>query len=77
MLGEWCPAYWYVIYPVALLPQLERSFAYTEAKRSNACMQHGMPIRERLCRQIVRRGPRECCYYHSIDWRKVAARRCR
>jgi hypothetical protein len=73
MPDEWCPAYWYVIYPVALLPPLERgSFTYTEAKRSNACMQHGMPIRERLGRQIIRRGPRDCCYYHSIDWRKVA-----
>ena len=72
MPGEWCPAQWYVIYPVALLPPLERgSFTYSEAERSNACMQHGMPVRERLGRQIVRRGPKECCYYHSIDWRKV------
>jgi hypothetical protein len=73
MPGEWCRADWYVIYPVACLPPLERgSFTYTEAERSNTCMQHGMPLRERLGRQIVRRGPRECCYYHSVDWRKVA-----
>jgi hypothetical protein len=72
--GEWCSAQWYVIYPVAFLPRLERgSFNYSEAKRSNACMQHGMPLPERLGRQIVGRGPRECCYYHSVDWRKVVS----
>jgi GNAT superfamily N-acetyltransferase len=74
MSGEWCTAQWYVIYPVALLPRLERgSFKYSEAQRSNSCMQHGMPLQERLGRQILRPGPRECCYYHSVDWRQVAA----
>lgn len=74
MPGEWCTAQWYVIYPVALLPRLERgSFDYSEQERSNACMQHGMPLRERLGRQIVRRGPKECCYYHSVDWCRAAA----
>jgi hypothetical protein len=74
MSSDWCTAQWYVIYPVALLPRLEPgSFEYVEAARSNACMQHGMPLPERLGRQIMRRRPRECCYYHSVDWRKVAA----
>jgi hypothetical protein len=72
--AEWCPANWYVIYPVALLPHLERdSFDYAETKRSNRCMRRGMPLRELLGRQIVRRRPRDCCYYHSVDWRTVAA----
>jgi hypothetical protein len=72
--GEWCYAAWYVVYPVALLPHLERdSFRYMEAERSNRCMQRGMPLRERLGRQVVRTRPRDCCYYHSVDWRRVAA----
>jgi hypothetical protein len=76
--GEWCPASWYVIFPVALLPQLERgSFRYTEPERSNRCMQRGMPLRERLGRQLVPGRTRDCCYYHGVDWRRVAAHACR
>jgi hypothetical protein len=71
---EWCYASWYVIYPVALLPHLERdSFGYAEPERSNMCMRRGMPLGERLGRQVVRMRPRDCCYYHSVDWRRVAA----
>ncbi len=72
--AEWCHASWYVIYPVALLPHLERdSFGYAEPERSNMCMRRGMPLGERLGRQVVRMRPRDCCYYHSVDWRRVAA----
>jgi hypothetical protein len=72
--AAWCPATWYVIYPVALLPHLERdSFHYMETERSNRCMRRGMPLWERLGRQAVRMRPRDCCYYHSVDWRRVAA----
>jgi hypothetical protein len=71
---EWCHANWYVIYPVALLPHLEwNSFNYSEAERSNRCMRRGMPLWERLGRQVIRRRSRDCCYYHSVDWRTVAA----
>jgi hypothetical protein len=70
---EWCHANWYVIYPVAMLPHLERdSFDYSETGRSNRCMWRGMPLWERLGRQVVRRRPRDCCYYHGVDWRRVA-----
>jgi hypothetical protein len=76
--SEWCPASWYVIYPVALLPPLERdSFHYSEAERSNKCMRRGMPLWERLKRQVVHGQPRDCCYYHSVDWHKVANEACR
>jgi hypothetical protein len=73
--AEWCQANWYVIYPVALLPRLERdSFDYAETDRSNnRCMRRGMPLWERLGREVVRRRPGDCCYYHSVDWRRVAA----
>lgn len=72
--AEWCLASWYVIYPVALLPHLERdSFDYAETQRSNRCMRRGMPLWERLGRQVISRRPRDCCYYHSVDWRRVAA----
>jgi hypothetical protein len=71
--AEWCPASWYVIYPVALLPHLERDLLdYGETGRSG-CMLRGTPLRERLGRQVVRMRPRDCCYYHSVDWRPVAA----
>jgi hypothetical protein len=76
--SEWCPANWYAIYPVALLPPLERdSFHYTEAERSNKCMRRGMPLWKRLSRQVVHGQPRDCCYYHGIDWHKVADEACR
>ena len=56
--AEWCYASWYVIYPVALLPHLERgSFSYAERERSNKCMQRGMPLWERLGRQAVHMRP--------------------
>jgi hypothetical protein len=72
--AEWCHANWYVIYPVALLPHLERdSFDYAEPQRSNNCMRRGMPLWERLGRQVVRKRPLDCCYYHSVEWRTVAA----
>jgi hypothetical protein len=72
--AEWCHANWYVIYPVALLPRLERdSFDYAEPQRSNRCMRPGMPLWERLGRQVVPMRSRDCCYYHSVDWRRVAA----
>jgi hypothetical protein len=72
--AEWCHANWYVIHPVALLPQLERdSFDYAEPQRSNNCMRRGMPLWERLGRQAIRMRPRDCCYYHGVDWRTVAA----
>ena len=71
--AEWCHANWYVIYPVALLPHLERdSFDYAEPQRSNNCMRRGMPLWERLGRQVVRKRPLDCCYYHSVEWRTVA-----
>ena len=74
MDAEWCHANWYVIYPVALLPRLERdSFDYAETQRSNRCMQQGDALWERLGRQVVRMQPRDCCYYHCVDWRRVAA----
>ena len=72
--AECCDANWYVIYPVALLPHLERdSFDYSEPERSNRCMRRGVPLWERLGRQVVRRRPRDCCYYHRVDWHRVAA----
>lgn len=72
--AEWCQANWYVIYPVALLPHLERdSFNYAETQRSNRCMRRGMPPWERLGRQVIRMQRRDCCYYHGVDWRRVAA----
>jgi len=72
--AEWCHASWYVIYPVAMLPHLKRdSFGYAETARSNSCMRPGMPLWERLGRQIVHKRPLDCCYYHSVDWQKVAA----
>jgi len=71
---DWCHASWYVIYPVARLPHLARdSFRYSEAARSNRCMRRGMPVWERLTRQIIPIRLRNCCYYHSVDWPKVAA----
>ena len=58
----WCHANWYVIYPVALLPRLERdSFDYSEPERSNRCMRRGMPLWERLGRQVIGMRPRDCC----------------
>jgi hypothetical protein len=70
--AEWCHAMWYVIYPVALLPRLERdSFDYAESERSNRCMRRGMPLWERLGRQLVPLRPQDCCYYHGVDWRRV------
>lgn len=70
---DWCPADWYVIYPVALLPGLEPgSFKYSEQQRSNSCMQAGTPWRTRIGRQFRPREPRDCCYYHSVNWKLVA-----
>lgn len=70
----WCEATWYVIYPVALLPRLEPgSLDRSESQRSPGCMRRGMPLRERLGRQVVRRRPRDCCYYHGVNWRRVAS----
>ena len=75
---DWCPANWYVIYPTVLLPRLARgSFQYAEEERSNRCMRHGMPRRARFGRQLVPRRPRDCCYYHGVDWRRAAAEACR
>ena len=72
--AEWCPANWYVIFPVALLPRLERdSFDYAETELSNRCMRRPIPLWERLGHQVIRGRPRDCCYYHSLDWRRVAA----
>jgi hypothetical protein len=71
---EWCHASWYVLYPVARLPHLSRdSFHYSESERSNKCMQRGMPLWERLGRQVIPIRSRDCCYYHSVNWRRVAA----
>lgn len=67
--AESCRADWYVIYPVALLPQLDGD-ALTG--RSGKCMRRGMPRWERLGRQVIPMRARDCCYYHGIDWRRVA-----
>jgi hypothetical protein len=40
-------------------------------------MQRGMPLWERLGRQVVRRRRRDCCYYHGVDWHAVAAEACK
>jgi hypothetical protein len=44
-----------------------------EASRDPACMKRGIPAHVRIGRQLVPRGPRECCSYHSIDWGRAAA----
>ena len=49
------------------------SFNYAETQRSNRCMRRGMPPWERLGRQVIRMQRRDCCYYHGVDWRRVAA----
>ena len=65
--AEWCHANWYVIHPVALLPQLERdSFDNADPQRSNNCMRRGMPLWERLGRQAIRMRPRDCSMSHSV-----------
>jgi hypothetical protein len=69
--AERCLASWYVIYPVALLPRLERN---SLIGRSGRCMRRGMPPWERLGRQVSPMRPRDCCYYHGIDWRRVAVK---
>ena len=72
--AEWCPASWYVIYPVRMLPHLGRnSLNYAEPQRPGRCMRRGMPRWEQLGRRVARMRPRGCCCYHSVDWRRVAA----
>ena len=72
--GEWSDAQWYVIFPVACLPALEAgSLERMEASREPACMKDGIPVNVRIGRQLIPRGPRECCSYHSIDWRRASA----
>jgi hypothetical protein len=44
-----------------------------EASRDPACMKKGIPTHVRIGRQLIPQGPRECCSYHSIDWRRASA----
>lgn len=38
------------------------------------CIRRAPPWWRRLARQVVpRRSPRDCCYYHGINWRQVSA----
>lgn len=69
--AERCRANWYVIYPVALVPRLNGG-ALTD--RSGRCMRRGMPRWERLGRQVIPMRSHDCCYYHGIDWRRVAVK---
>jgi hypothetical protein len=41
---------------------------------NRGCFRAAPPWWRRLARQVVpRRAPRDCCYYHSVDWHQVNA----
>jgi hypothetical protein len=72
--GEWPNTQWYVILPVACLPAVEAgSLERMEPSRNPICMMGGIPAQIRIGRQLIPRRPRQCCSYHSIDWRLASA----
>ena len=73
--GEWPECTRYVVFPVARLPPLEPgNLDRSERERGLECMRGGIPLSIRLGRQLFsRRGARDCCVYHSVDWRRVSA----
>ena len=41
---------------------------------NRGCFTTAPPWWRRLARQVIpRRAPRDCCYYHSVDWHQVSA----
>jgi hypothetical protein len=72
---EWPNCTRYVVFPVARLPPLEPGdLNRSEAARNLACMRGGIPLSVRVGRQLFpRRGARDCCIYHSVDWHRVSA----
>lgn len=72
---EWPDCTRYVVWPVARLPPLRPGdLDRSETTRDLDCMRGGIPLNVRLGRQIFpRRGIRDCCMYHSVDWHRVSA----
>jgi hypothetical protein len=59
----------YPVYQVAWVGLLPRPEGM-----NRGCITRTAPAWQRLGRQLVpRRGVRDCCYYHSIDWHRVSA----
>ena len=71
---EWPYCRRYVVWPVVRLPPLKPgALDRTETTRDLDCMRGGIPLSIRLGRQIFpRRGARDCCEYHSVDWHRVS-----
>lgn len=71
---EWPDCTRYVVWPVVRLPQLKpRDLDRSEAARDLDCMRGGIPLSVRLRRQTFpRRGVRDCCTYHSVNWHRVS-----
>jgi len=72
---EWPDCTRYVVWLVARLPPLgPGDLDRLETARDLDCMRGGIPLNVRLGRQVFpRRGVRDCCIYHSVDWHRVSA----
>ena len=72
---EWPYCRRYVVWPVVQLPPIKPgALDRMEAIRDLDCMRGGIPLSVRVGRQISpRRGSRDCCTYHSVDWHRVTA----
>jgi len=73
--GPWPEYPRYVVWPVIRLPSLKPGdLDRSEAERDLDCMRDGIPLSVRLRSQIFpRRGVRNCCEYHSVDWHRASA----
>jgi hypothetical protein len=72
---EWPYCRRYVVWPVVRLPPIKPgALDRMETTRDLDCMRGGIPLSVRVGRQIFpRRGSRDCCAYHSVDWHRVTA----